>query len=465
MNLVQRKLAELGYKNQSLRDEFDDWLKRSEPGAALEKHHTQIRRILRRLGAFQTKVVAAVQSVAGNDQQILARCRQLESMILEVFRIWEFFRSKLAQREVPRFEAFLYPADDFAWACYEPAQLHANPAIVSPVQLKEPPLVFLNGGSSPFTSPRNRSYQAEMVPGERLQTAEFIAELKALPVPVIGVPYYQLAHLSDALVIAHEVGHDVEDDLKLSSTIGKLIEQALATAPEDRRCAWSAWAGELFADVYGTLAVGPAFVWALADFLANDPLAVTSDTRSGPNWGAYPTDYLRILLTAQVLRTQGFCSQANQILKDWKAIYASHALIAFEQDVQPVAEALIRGPYPELLPTASAAQRATAGAKLSDVIAFSKDDQQYVETDANRLLSGLAPKCENPRLLFASVRLAYDQDPAKYISSGLTTAIIKQMPRRAGERNAGLRQATPAARLEQADQQAGEQLFDQLWRG
>ena len=76
-----------------------------------------------------------------------------------------------------------------------------------------------------------------------------------LPVPVVGVPWFQLYHLPDALVIGHEVGHLVERDTGLTATIQELVERAVTEARMDPGCvaAWRGWAAEAFADVYGTL--------------------------------------------------------------------------------------------------------------------------------------------------------------------------------------------------------------------
>jgi hypothetical protein len=65
---------------------------------------------------------------------------------------------------IGRFQDYLYAADELAWACYEPAQRKVVPEHVPTEQVKEPPLVFFNGGASPFVSSREQSYEAEAVP-------------------------------------------------------------------------------------------------------------------------------------------------------------------------------------------------------------------------------------------------------------------------------------------------------------
>ena len=48
-------------------------------------------------------------------------------MILDVHRIWEFFRSKLSQRYVDWFRPFLIAADEFVWDCYTPVRRGRSP--------------------------------------------------------------------------------------------------------------------------------------------------------------------------------------------------------------------------------------------------------------------------------------------------------------------------------------------------
>ena len=212
MNLSARKVIELEQKLNSLKSEFQEWRDRSEEYKPLEKHHTQINRITKQLDGLQEIISSCLKRVIGNDQEILAKCRELEAMVLEVHRIWGFFRSKLILRNVEWFKSYLDAADDLAWVCYKAAQEKVLSEHVSRETLKEPPLVFFNGGSSPFAVSRNWAYQAEEVPGEALKTEAFTQVLKALPIPIIGIPWFQIQHLPDAIVIAHEVGHNVEED-------------------------------------------------------------------------------------------------------------------------------------------------------------------------------------------------------------------------------------------------------------
>src|SRR5207244_3369449 len=105
------------------------------------------------------------------------------------------------------------------------------------------------------------------------------------------------------LVIGHEVGHVVEEDFKLTAGLDDRLANAMnkALIDEKRQPAWKMWRREIFADLYGNLVGGPAFVGSLLDFLATDQTSTETDRREGPRWGSYPPDYLRILLNLAAL--------------------------------------------------------------------------------------------------------------------------------------------------------------------
>ena len=68
--------------------------------------------------------------------------------------------------------------------------------------------MFLNGGISPFAISRGKAFQAEEVIGQAFpEDRRLRMYLRQIPVSVIGVPWFQVCHLPDILVLAHETGH------------------------------------------------------------------------------------------------------------------------------------------------------------------------------------------------------------------------------------------------------------------
>jgi hypothetical protein len=422
ISVAARKRIELQQKLASLRWEFEEWRARSEETQELEKHHTQVRAVTGILEALAEPVDQALEDTAQGDR-VLAESVSTELTILELHRIWEFFRSKLALRYVPWFEDYLVVADEFAWSCYAPCLQFVKAEVG-----REPPLVFFNGGSSPFTVPRGGAYAAEDVPGEMMRKEEFERALRCIPIPVIGIPWFQVKHLPDALVIGHEVGHDVEHDLHLAPTIASLLEAAFDTkaVPNHRRRAWQAWTEEVFADLYGVLAAGPAFVEALIDFLVGDPRSVATEWKSDPNWGSYPTRALRVLLACAILEERGFDQgTVGPLRKRWTNIYDRHALDEFECDVPLVVAALVGGFYPEL-----------GGKPLAALLSFPPSHHDSATEAAKQAGREREPATDDVRKLVAAARIAYDTDPETYVEKEVTQVIVAKIrtAQRAGTR-------------------------------
>lgn len=220
------KLKALRHKFDSTTTEFACWRLLSRRDGQFEKHHRQIRRIQTRLRPLCRAVRASLAGASA--ETALNEGRALELQILSIHRIWEFFRGKMAQRE-GRLARFLDAADEFAWACYQPARSRAFPDPTS-AQAKEPPLVFFNGGLSPFAVPRDQRFRGEEIPNEPLAGDVLQDILERLPVPVVGIPWYQTSSHWDALVIGHEVGHLVAEDFQLREA----LETAVASLTSSR---------------------------------------------------------------------------------------------------------------------------------------------------------------------------------------------------------------------------------------
>jgi hypothetical protein len=244
--LLRRKLV-------TLAGEMRHWKKVSRgPQTDFRTNHYQIRAFALMLDTFSRAIHVHMREPGFSGTDAYAHTKD----VLALFRIWEFLRSRLAQRLEGRFRRSLQVADEFAFACYEPA---------AKAQYKEPPLVFLNGGFSPFILPRGREFQAEFVPNELIEGEELLDAMSRLPFPVIGVPWYQVEGAWELPVIAHEVGHSIEGDLGLANELRTRVK---AEVPPERQDRWVSWCSEVFADYYGCHAVGPSFLSTLGEFLA-----------------------------------------------------------------------------------------------------------------------------------------------------------------------------------------------------
>jgi ribosomal protein L29 len=381
-----RKKAELTAKLDALRAELAHWRAASQT-PPLDKHHSQIKAVTRSLRLRMETLTPDADSWP-----------QTERTLLRVHEVWGYFRQKFALRYVNEFLGFLRLADEFTWACYRPAQqLGSGPHNVPYDEVREPPLTFFDQVSSPVAIPRGTSYAKELH-STVLADDELTEVVRRLPVPVIGIPWFQLRHLPDALVLGHEVGHHVETDFRLTETLRQVTQ-----ADQDP---WHSWLSEIFADVYGTLATGPAFARALADFIPTGKLAQHGNAE-------YPPAELRIRVVAETLTCCGFAAEAEALLTDWNADFPPTAQPHRTAEATMIARAICESTYPQF-----------GGVPLTEVLTF-RPFQENTETAARSLLlrQEFEPGLEI-RALLAGAGLAFYRNPQYYLDENLTDKVL-----------------------------------------
>lgn len=460
MRLAERKSIELTNKRDSLVNELADWQARSEPKQPLRKHYTQILRLTQFLASFQKAIDAEFAKTKDAPDARLASCRRLERMILEAHRLWGVFRDKLALRDVALFQDYLLAADQFAWECYEPLRQNVVPAHRALEDRKEPPLVFFHSLSSPVAKPRGLDFSIEVAPGDGKMTARFEEAILSLPVTLIGIPWFQTQHLPDLLIVGHEVGHCVEYDFGLQERLQALLKGS--GLPSTRRPAWLAWRSEVFADLFGVLAAGPAFVSSLMNFLALDTSHIEKEWRDDENWTTYPTSYLRILLCLQALRHlhPDYAATANTMEATWKETYPAHALPEFAEDIPAVVTALYDGPYPELKTPS-----------LTSVLNFLPVVHTLALTEAKKLRKEVGTDLQDvrARVQLAAAQLAYVDDPGAYAKEKAGPRILDWIKKQQDDSTRGTRseaEQRPKQEMlaqQQRDAAKARQLFDSLF--
>lgn len=344
MTATAHRGVELDHKLAGLERELAYFRAEAADGGRLEKHHTQVEAMADTL----TVPVADVRAWLGRPDG--ADAEPAEAMIIALHELWDLVRGSLVLRYVRHFEPFLVAADELAARCYAPAIDRGAPC--------EPPLVCLGGELSPLARPRD---------GAR----------RGLPVPLIGLPWFQLEHLPDLPLVAHEVGHVVEADLSL----GPALDAAVAAALESgaARARWATWREEAFADVFATLTLGPAFTSTLAHYLS---------TRAPAAGAAHPPRAVRLRLSHATLALAG------------------HAAPAVDPEIAAVAAALTEaaGTVDPFTPAAHARAGRTAQDALDRITIRGTDVRELVA--AARIAFDTAPagfhRAEaGPRLLHA----------------------------------------------------------------
>jgi hypothetical protein len=409
MAIANRKEVALEQKIDALDAEFSHWLKVTEKDKEFEKHHTQVRALTGHLSGLWGETQAIFKQ-AKQDGTVLEDAQNVESLVLGLRRIWEFFRSKLTQRRDPKMLLFLQAADELAWACYKPMlDLHTSS------QRREPPLVFLNGGLSPFALSRDQAFLAEDVPGQALTGKTYDPILQHLPIPVIGVPWNQVAHLPDLPVVAHETGHAVEQDFGLHGPVLDNLKLKLG-AGSPHLAHWEAWSKEVFADLWGCLKLGPAYANSLMDFLASGQKVIENEVASASE--KYPTAHLRVLLCVEALKLMKFKDESAALESEWKRQYQNCKTNGFGNDVQPVVCAIL----------GTTLEGSGLAKPLLEIegLRFSADDWKYAIEGVNELKKGHEPDTANTIVRWtAAARYLYDQCSLTYARDKYGKSLLK----------------------------------------
>lgn len=388
--LLRRRRVEIDAKLRSLDAELAHWKDITvDENRGLRRHHSQVRRLAAVFEGLTESVKQSVGALPANSAAVLENAESWENQILAAHSIWEVFRSKLVLREDELFRKVLAACDDLAWECYGPAMKQFVR------DTKEPPLVYFTGTWSPFALSRDSNFQNEVRIGwgaaGALTDDPFQDVLRRLPISLVGVPWYQTFHLPGALIIAHEAGHIVEFDFDLTAE----LVSALDSAGLDHTDVWKGWASEVFADLYGCMCMGRAFVGALMDLLATSVNVIQTEERRR---GKYPTRALRMELMLEALKQTGHLEDSKRLRLTWEGAYGPmQKMLDFKNDVERVVRSVYDGPY--------------KGIALTSITSFPQNVSQTLQTigeaAAGSFRSALAGY-DNPRLLFAAAQWLHE---------------------------------------------------------
>jgi hypothetical protein len=436
MKLEESALSDLRAERDALLADFDAWQLRAGASGDLKQHNSQVGRVTTQLRELLD--LALRSTVLGDSAKTvtLATLEPPRRVVSVVNAIWDFFRDKLTQRDTARYADHLGAADDLAWACYLPfmearvaAVAAQNPAVaaVTRAKLKEPPLVSYTPEHGLFMQSRKRAFRP---PGlSALDVEKFSGTLQRLPVPIITLPWSHARRALRLTLLAHEVGHVVADDLELNEEMSAKLA-GLALKGEVAR--WTEWLPEVFADVFGTAALGVAYVDALAAFLAG-PLSDVRAEVVSPG-AEYPTRSLRVELCCATLEKMGIARYAS-----WADAYGGASPVEYAEDAALVADALLNGPFDAL-----------NGKSVHEILGWSNDEETTAQLVAAALRENREPGVMfSVRRWLAGAAKAQRGDPAEYEALGVDakvlTKIVKQRPLGVRAQRAASLRATPAA--------------------
>jgi hypothetical protein len=337
--------------------------------------------------------------------------REAEQLVAELTFVMAVTTEMAGQRRDADRLMLLGDADALAEACYRPL------------------FEFARGSGV-----RLRSSRAATLLGDK-DLAIFTGFIPAGLAPII-LPAAWSTEVRWWPALAHEIGHDfhasvIGFDTELRRRAGlpdsiALPRPNVRLTKNDLDAAYAAWLAEIFADAFGTLMLGAAFVttmiWAFAD--AKDPSSVVVVTplaqgpRVPPVYEEHPPAHLRIVLACRLLSAIGFPREAEQLEADWRrrhngpeSLYVPNRAGGWYQvpETPYVAygEALVEALY--LAPSAS-----LGGVSLRSIPGLDLGPREHqAALDArDAFLAGQEADTRDPRCLIAGAVLAATDRPA-----------------------------------------------------
>lgn len=359
---------------------------------AVNKLISSLRRSLLHMSSRVSKAatVTSQQPSTPRLQDVVRKKEQAHNWVRGIEKIWDFYFELFGQRQT-RYAKWLLSCDRIGLDCYRTYYLGIGVARPIPYP---PPFAYMATGFSPATFRRG-------IPLKRLGK-------QLNPFPLIQLPYHRLVNPWTLGAVAHEISHNLQNDLGLNRDIPRKVGLSLLKAGASRKIArtWVRWNREMFADMSGVFLVGPSFVGSLMDILARGPETVVYYSPRGP----HPTPYLRMLINTELLRRMGFESESRQYRRAWLKIYPSptrgsiprEMLKSFAEACPVAVDAMCFRPYPSL-----------GNRSLAQVLNFGKKEQQMIEEASRRLAAGVDPGIIPERFLIGAVRLALDRRHAR----------------------------------------------------
>jgi len=323
-------------------------------------------------------------------QEVVKRKDRAHHWVQGIEKIWDFYFELFGQRQ-GKYGEWLLGCDRIAMDCYQAAYTGLGVARTVPAP---PPFCYMKTGFAPSTIRRG-------IPVRRLGK-------QLNPFPLVQLPYHRLVNPWTLGAVMHEVSHNLQSDLGLSRDIPRMVGLKLLKAGLGKSVAatWVRWNREMFADMSALLLGGPEVVGSLMDVIGRAPSAVAAYNPEGP----HPTPYLRLYISAEMLRRMGFKTEAEQYAKAWARIYPNpragtiprEIVSTFPKACAIAVDAMCYQPYASL-----------GNKNFSDLIRFEKKDQAMIEESARRMAAGTDPGIIPERYLIGAARVALNKRIAR----------------------------------------------------
>jgi hypothetical protein len=231
--------------------------------------------------------------------------------------------------------------------------------------------------------------------------------------------------------LSHEIGHDffnsvanleleLRRELKLPGRVGKLPGGQLRQGDLDT--AVGAWMEELFADAFGTMMLGPAFVATMSWTMGNpkEPVvAVAAAPTKQGNFEEHPPGHVRVVTACRLLGMMGYGALGDRLEASWRRAHREPTAVYFPtrtggwatvSDEAVLERALEVGGalYETGLPSLS-------GFPLRSIpgLDFGPREHQAAHAVKDAILANRKPALKDPRLVIAGAVVAWSEKPTE----------------------------------------------------
>jgi hypothetical protein len=270
------------------------------------QYHTQLGVIVGEVTGAATALLKVVDGIdlGGEIGAVYGACSSVDAAVAWLWRVFEFFRVKFDQRDVPALRSTLQAADEIVWSCY-------RPFFASPAAIKEPaplPCIVEEYSASVLLQKR---VPAGLEKGKEKEALRDYIE--KLPVPILYLPRSAVQAPWHLILIGHEVGHIVQAMVAPEFVVRfrKFIEVTILAEnqPVATSEAWGAWAPEIFADWYSVQTVGPWAAWMTIQLELTDAASLLAPR------SRYPAPLTRQALLAEFATRAGAAGRPVDFLR------------------------------------------------------------------------------------------------------------------------------------------------------
>jgi hypothetical protein len=229
--------------------------------------------------------------------------------------------------------------------------------------------------------------------------------------------------------LAHEIGHDfwnsvtnlpaeMRRELRLPTGAGQLPGPVVRTSDVD--AAVGAWLEELFADAFGTMMLGPAYVatmsWSFGS--PSKPVeAVAVMPRQKGGFEEHPPGHVRVVSACRLLGQMGYGAIGDKLEASWRRAHKDPSYVYFPTRAQTWAAVPDETVLERTLAIGSTLYEtglpSLSGVPLRSIpgLDFGPREHQAAHAVKEAIFAGRTPRVKDARLVIAGAVVAWSEKP------------------------------------------------------